>query len=408
MFERSQASAAPAPSAPAAAAPVAKSQPPKKSNLHAHPESVLQEDGFISSDGTEDIATLGIDRGTAHQPQTRCWKSASFKYRINGIALGDVDGDGRVETIIITSDELHIYRSERRTLRKIAEHTEGMGIYQLAVDAADINENGFAEIFVTSLSSSKDVVSSYILEYDGKSFVKKFDTNRYYYRVADTPNRGKILLGQRPRISQPSAGAIYEMRWQNNEYVPSDPIRTPRKTNLIGLTIGDVLNNGGETTVAYKDGDRIQVIDSSGNAIWDDRKQFGGSMMFASVPWEDRGLVLKKWYYPMRLVVWHNPEKEESEVIAVQNHNLTRNTLEEFRYFTNSYIAGFTWDGMGLGPSWKTRELKGYIQDFTVGDFDNDGQDELIAALVVKEGRVALLTEAKSSIIGYELTSPAE
>ena len=43
-----------------------------------------------------------------------------------------------------------------------------------------------------------------------------------------------------------------------------------------------------------------------------------------------------------------------------------------------------------------------------MGDFDNDGQDELIAALVLKEGRIALITEAKSTIIGYELTTPQE
>jgi hypothetical protein len=105
-------------------------------------------------------------------------------------------------------------------------------------------------------------------------------------------------------------------------------------------------------------------------------------------------------------VAWYNPAKKETEVIAVQNHDLTASTLKEFRYFNKTYLAGFTWDGMGLGPSWKTRHLTGYIQDFAVGDFDNDGQDELIAALVMKEGRVALISEAKSTIIGYELTSP--
>jgi hypothetical protein len=116
--------------------------------------------------------------------------------------------------------------------------------------------------------------------------------------------------------------------------------------------------------------------------------------------------VLNKWFYPLRLVVWYNKAKKESEVIAVQNHDLTSNTFKEFRYFNKSHITGFTWDGVGLGPSWKTRQLTGYIQDFTVGDFDNDGQDEIIAALVIKEGRVAFVGEAKSTIIAYELTNP--
>ena len=50
--------------------------------------------------------------------------------------------------------------------------------------------------------------------------------------------------------------------------------------------------------------------------------------------------------------------------------------------------------------------MSGYIQDYNVGDFDNDGQDELIAALVLNEGKVVLVAEPKSTIIAYELSSP--
>jgi hypothetical protein len=397
----------------AAKAPAAQPQQPQpqqtqKSGIHAHPEKVLQKDGFITHDKTEDVATLGVLHGATQESQPRFWKSASFKHLINGVALGDVDGDHKIETMTITPHGVLIFRSDGGAFRKIAEIKEGSNQNLIGVDSADINENGYAEIFVTSLNAEYKVVNSYVLEYDGKNFAKIIDDSRYYYRVADTPSRGKILLGQRPRTGKPSAGAIHEMRWQNREYVPTDPINTPRNTNLLGLTVGDVFNNGQETAVAYKEGDRIQIIDSSGKNLWDNRERFGGSMLYASIPWEYRGQVLNKWYYPLRLVVWHNKAKKESEVIAVQNHEVTSSTLEQFRYFSRTHIAGFTWDGVGLGPSWKTRQLTGYIQDFTVGDFDNDGQDELIAALILKEGRVAFITEAKSTIIGYELARPQQ
>jgi hypothetical protein len=51
---------------------------------------------------------------------------------------------------------------------------------------------------------------------------------------------------------------------------------------------------------------------------------------------------------------------------------------------------------------WKTRKLSGYFSDFAVGDFDNDGQDELVAALVLKTGSV-VTTKPKSALIAYEL-----
>jgi len=410
MFGRTQVAARPTAKSPAAgtAAPAAKPQPAKKSSVYDHPEKVLQEDGFISEGKTGDSASMGILRGADQETQARFWRSASFKHLINGIALGDVDGDGKIETVTITPHDVFIYRSEGGAFRKIAEIKESINNNLIGVDVADINENGYAEIFVTSLNANKDVVNSYVVEYDGKQFNKIIDRSRNYYRVADTPSRGKILLGQRPVTGKPSSGAIYELRWLNRDYVPTDPISTPRDTNLMGLTVGDVLNDGQESAVAYREGDRFQVIGPSGDTLWDNRESFGGSMIYASLPWDYRGQVQNKWYFPLRLVVWYNKAKKESEVIAVQNHDLTSSTFEDFRYFTKTYIAGFTWDGVGLGPSWKTRQLTGYIQDFNVGDFDNDGQDELIAALVVKEGRVAFIGESKSTIIGYELTSPSE
>ena len=166
-----------------------------------------------------------------------------------------------------------------------------------------------------------------------------------------------------------------------------------------------MLNNDQEHAIGYKGNDRIQVIDSSGNTIWDSPDRFGGSMLFWDAPWDDRGQVQNKKYFPMRLVVWQNTAQKESQVIAVKNHDITGRKME-YRMFTKTHIEAFTWDGLGLRPLWKTRTMSGYIQDYTVGDFDNDGNDELVAALVIKEGRVTVLVEAKSTIIAYELTRP--
>ena len=108
---------------------------------------------------------------------------------------------------------------------------------------------------------------------------------------------------------------------------PPTPSSTPRNTNLMGLTVGDVLNNGQETAVAYK-----RAI-ASRSSIHPEKPSgttgsaFGGSMLYASVPLDYRGQVQNKWYYPLRLVVWHNQAKKESEVIAVQNHDLTSQQL---------------------------------------------------------------------------------
>jgi hypothetical protein len=297
-----------------------------------------------------------------------------------------------------------IFRSEGGPFRRLAEVEESNNKNIYGLDIADINGNGYAEIFVTSFNANKKVVNSFVLEYDGKNYTKILDNSRLIYRVAITPNRGRILLGQQVRKSKSDSGPIFEMTFQAGEYVPTDDIKTPRRTSLLGLTIGDVLNNGQENAIGYKGDDHIQIIDSSGNRIWDSPERFGGSMLFWDAPLHDRGQVENKQYFPIRLAVWQNSADKETQVIAVKNHEATGRKLE-FRMFTKTHIEAFTWDGLGLRPLWKTRTIKGYIQDYAVGDFDNDGVDEIVAALVIKEGRVVVLTEAKSTIIAYDLTS---
>jgi len=392
--------------ATAAPAPAARPQQnAPKDDVHAHPEKVLQKDGFVTH-GAEGTDGFGIERGRVRETQASFWKSASFKHLINAVAIGDLDGDGKNETAIAAPHTVRIYRSQGGQFRKIAEVGESSNKNIFDLDIADINGNGYAEIFVTSFNAERTVVNSYVLEYNGKLFVKIIDNYRSIFRVADTPSRGRILIGQRPKRGSSGSGPIFEMTWQAGEYVPTDNIKTPRKTSLLGLTIGDVLNNGAENAILYRYNNHMQIIDAAGRDIWESPERYGGSMLYWSAPLEDRGQVLNKEYFPLRLVVWQNPALNESEVIAVKNHDAAANKLDEYRNYTRTHIEAFTWDGLGLKPLWKTRKIKGYIQDYTVGDFDNDGQDEVVAALVIKEGRVVLLTEPKSTILAYDLIRP--
>ena len=88
-------------------------------------------------------------RSAARENQPQFWKSASFNHLINRVALGDVDGDGKIETATIAPHAVLIYRSESGASRKIAEIEESINLNLIGVDSADINENGYAEIFVT-------------------------------------------------------------------------------------------------------------------------------------------------------------------------------------------------------------------------------------------------------------------
>jgi hypothetical protein len=119
-------------------------------------------------------------------------------------------------------------------------------------------------------------------------------------------------------------------------------------------------------------------------------------------PKTDLGQVENRLYLPMRILVRPNGTGK-TEVIAVKNYEISGRKLE-LRKFTNAHIQAFSWDGLGLVPDWRTRKISGHISDFALGDWDNDGKAELVAAVVVQEGSM-ITTSAKSTIIAYKLGS---
>ena len=86
---------------------------------------------------------------------------------------------------------------ENGRLIKEAMATETNRSTYISVDAADINGNDVPELYVTSLGSGHTIVDSFVLEYSGGAYRTLSDSDNRYYRVADTPDKGKVLLGQR-------------------------------------------------------------------------------------------------------------------------------------------------------------------------------------------------------------------
>jgi hypothetical protein len=192
------------------------------------------------------------------------------------------------------------------------------------------------------------------------------------------------------------------MIWQGHEYVPSNTIKVDSAANVLGLALGDVTNDGEETAVAFNELDYLQIIGSNGKELWKTAERYGGSTLYYQLPRDNLGGITNPKYLPMRIVVRKNKTGKDSEIIAAKNHDIAFAKLETFRKFTKTNIQSWSWDGLTLRPIWKTHQISGFIRDFAVGDFSNNGQPVLIAALVMKEG-TTVLTEAKSRIIAYGL-----
>jgi TolB-like protein len=377
--------------------PTSREQEARELDRHAHPEKLLKQGRPDAEGGSPFIMS-----NEASSLGGGYWKSPTFKHPLHGLAIGDVNGDGLIETVLISDHAVIIYGNRDGRFFKIADIPENKSINLISVDVADINENGTPEIFATALNAQRNGLNSYVLEFDGANYARIVENASWYFRVVRTPARGEVLLGQRHRRKDAFAGAVEEMEWRGGDYVPRDPVRAPKPINVIGLALGDISGNREEYIVSFRDNDRLQIIDGSGQRVWTSSEKLGGGNLYYVIPKTDQGEVETRRYYPVPIRVHHIPGQPELEIMVPRNFEVAGKKLEQFRLFTGGQIESYVWDGMGLANKWHTRKLSGYIRDFAVGDFDNDGAQELIIALIQISGEV-ILTQARSNLVAYEM-----
>lgn len=403
--------AAPAAQAGAPAATAAQPAPPAY-DPRMHPEKLLQSG--VGSDTQVPVAGQPYEtpnpafvatpgsRTTARGTPTH-WKSRNFRDLITGLAVADVDNDARKELVLVTDNQVSIYQMENGRLIKEAMVTETSRSTFISVDAADINGNGVPELYVTSLGSGHTIVDSFVLEYSGGAYKTLSGSDNWYYRVADTPDKGKVLLGQRHPYGAESIfnEPIFEMNWQGDRLEAGRQVFPGRKANLMGFAYGDITQTGSSMVAAYNEWDRLRIYKPGGEMIWEDGNLSGGDRLFFMLPKTDTDQQNKQ-YFPLRIQITDINRDGDVEVLIAHHEDMTKGRLKDTRIFKNAKITSMIWNGLNLTSEWNTQTIAGRISDFTVGDIDNDGADELVIAVVAKDGSM-IFTDSVSSIIAFDL-----
>jgi len=369
-----------------------------------HPEKLLDKAAGAEFAGPEETPSGG------ELPAT-LWKTQSFKSEIKGFALGDVDGDKNNETVFVSAKTIYIYRQANRRFTRVAEIPGEAQDSFIGVDVADINNNAFAEIFVTSLSS-KNYPRSFVLEWNGTEFKTLAKDENWYFRVIKgSKGAPPLLLGQKGSFNKSFSGPVNILKWDSGRYTAEDPLRLPGWAMVYGLTAGDVLNDGRETFVALNKNNNLTILDPEGEEEWTGNETYGGSNVYLLSPAEKAeaekpGHLIDPTafggiYLQQRLFIRDLDKDNQNEVIVVQNQDVSRGLLHRFRQYTGGHFEALIWDNVGLRGKWKTRNFSGYISDYDVDDFDNDGKDELVFAVVAQSD--SAFSEPKSYFVSWSI-----
>jgi TolB-like protein len=338
-------------------------------------------------------------------------RSQTFGFEIKGLAIGDVDGDKKNELVMMDTHNLYVFKYDKDKLSLLQKIETGSEYNFLTLDVADVNRNGVAEIIVTAVV--EDNLRSFILEYEEGKFRKITEKAGWFYRVLDHPNDGRILVGQQMGGEGLPTGAIYRFVWKKNSFEKGNKMPFPRGTKIFGLAMVNFRSKETLDTLMLDDSDRLRMLSSDGKFSWKSGEQFGqtdnsyetkkkkdevfGFRQIGSTPFT-------RIYIHGRIVIKDLQGDGLKEVIISKNNASSMLSSEKARSFTDGQVYSLVWNGQTFAINWKTRKIDGYISDYQIVDVDNDGEEELVVAVVDAPGSGSLGgSDIRSNILFFKL-----
>jgi TolB-like protein len=351
------------------------------------------------------IIQPGRDIGRVGPEGLEFKKSQTFNFEIKGLDIGDVDGDKKNEIVVMDKHNLYIFKYDGDKLSLFRKIEIGYQHNFLTLDVADVNRNGYAEIIVTSVV--EDNLQSLIIEFEQGEFRTITRKAGWFFRVLEHQKEGPTLMGQQMGSDGLFTGPIYKFVWKKNSFEKGPKMVFPKETNIFGLTIADFRVQGATDIITISDRGHLIVESIDGKFSWRSKERFGGTNNYYDTK-KKKDPVYRQgdapdWrvYIPGRIIVKDLDGDGSNELIINKNYSSSSGLLDRVRAFDSGEIVNLIWDDGSLKVNWKTRELNGYITDYQIKDADNDGNEDLVVAVVDLGG----MTDKKgtSNILFFKL-----
>lgn len=323
-----------------------------------------------------------------------------FDTAMVGMAVADFLGTGGKQAAVASGQKIWLYAIEGKSFRKLWESEEYAGYSILALDAADLNGNGRAELFVTNYSVERRV-PSFVLEWEGNGFKEVWKAYDQFFRAVQVKPSGEVeLYGQRAGQQFLFYGPVSRYRWDGKNYVPTgSPLDLPAKGSLYGFLLADVDGDGSREYVVLDQNDYLRVYDLQGRQKYKASDRFGGSEVV--IDFLAPG-VSAKTMEPENIVLQGRLFMQDAadgrrEIVVYNSVPSTGYLMPRSRYYDRGKIFGLRWDGLSLRQIWETVEFPGHIADYALVDLEGTGTRDL----VVLVSNIGLMARGKGTLFAY-------
>ena len=336
---------------------------------------------------------------------------------VTAMDMGDLTGDGRNELVLAAGIEIRVYTLSEGRLKLLAGRTSYDRYRFMALDVADENGDGRAEIYASRFNEKMASPTSMVFELRGGELVPLVKNFDWFFRVMHWPGKGKILLGQQKGRPGDVGGSgvirdfferrIYRLAWKGGALAAAECLADlseggKRSVYLYNFALGDLNANGSPEMIWIDREGRMKVMDAKAEVLARSDGSYLGvaGYIWTNPGWEDRNsrsIRQEYLYIPPRLLIRDLKGDGSGGIIACRNGAIgTPSRLRSF--ITDGGIVALALNGPALVVEWETTPVGGNLADYTVKDLDNDGRDDLVA-VILKERKSGLFNKGKSVVV---------
>jgi hypothetical protein len=207
----------------------------------AHPETIMSGPAPSTPAPRDGGSFVHLQSG--REASSDIFRSQKLSFPVLGMDVGDLDGDGRLEIVVLSKlKEVIVYQWDQGRLNKRGSFQGEKRDKLVWVCLVDANHDGKAEIYVSNLRDQR--LASYVLEWRGDRLKKLATDIQWYFNRLTVPGKESILLGQKKNIEDIFIPGVYHLQFAAGAYEPLEGISLPRRANVFNFTQGDLDGDG--------------------------------------------------------------------------------------------------------------------------------------------------------------------
>ena len=356
----------------------------------AHPDRAYREGLY------QPATILGLDGDVFKVLSSR--RSNKITTQVRALAVGDLDGNGTEEIVLVEKGNMSIYRYSSDHFQHVADQPVPNYLAPHAVNLADLDKNGRLEIYIAA--NSNDKPSSQVFEWDGSKFHLLFENVPYYLRPGKNKQGKEVLIGQKGSTLGPVGSSFYEMvKTTEGTLDKADKIMIPRGFNLFDFIRVDLDQDGTLDIVGITTNNKLVVMDPAGKPLWKSEAGYGASKDFLGTLSSNRPGGRTPTYMHTRLIARDQDGDGNPEIIIGRNRLTNVKFFKRLRYFEGSSISALKWDGSEMTTLWETKKIPGYTTDYQLAGGDSQSGRFSLFFLESNSSYPMFFWESENSVI---------